>query len=197
MTTVTVSLLTTSRATSVDLSVTGLITPSACEPSLSGGGVVDFGKISAADLNSERETNVGTQTVQLSITCDASNLYALQALDQRASSATRADAFGLGRTEDTRSWGWYAIALRNAIADGVPVQPIGSTDEGATWYHNDLWMPGIQIAFASITAANQPLQVRELTMDLDVSAFFPPTSGLTLTDEIAIDGSATLELKYL
>ncbi|MFB8003229.1 DUF1120 domain-containing protein [Nocardia sp. NPDC056000] len=197
MATVTISLLPASRTRSVDLTVTGLITPSACTPSLSSGGVVEFGKVSAEDLNSERETNLGTQTMSLSITCDAPNLYALQALDQRASSATRADAFGLGRTEDARSWGWYAIALRNPIADGVPVQPIGSTDEGATWHPNDLWMPGIQIAFASMTEVNQPLRVRKLTLDLDVSASLPPTTGLTLTDEIAIDGSATLTLVYL
>ena len=38
-------------ASSVDLSVKGVITPNACTPSLSGGGVVDYGKISAKDLN--------------------------------------------------------------------------------------------------------------------------------------------------
>ncbi|WP_223885393.1 DUF1120 domain-containing protein [Nocardia colli] len=195
--TVTISLQPAGRASSVDLSVTGMITPSACTPSLSNGGVVDYGKISAKDLNSDRETNLGDRTLQLSVTCEAASLYALQAVDQRASSATRADAFGLGRGEDARSWGWYAIALRNPVADGVPVQAIGSTDEGATWYHNDLWMPGIQIAFASLTTGNQPLRVRELTVDLGVRAVIAPTNNLTLTNDNPIDGSATLEIVYL
>ncbi|PNA52870.1 hypothetical protein C1Y14_34105, partial [Pseudomonas sp. MPR-R5B] len=38
-------------ASSVDLTVTGLITPTACTPSLSANGVVDHGKISAKDLS--------------------------------------------------------------------------------------------------------------------------------------------------
>lgn len=47
-------------ASSVDLSVRGLITPSACEPTLSSGGVYDIGKISAKDLNVDDLTAVGT-----------------------------------------------------------------------------------------------------------------------------------------
>lgn len=37
-------------ASSVDLTVKGLITPSACTPSLSNGGMADYRKISAQDL---------------------------------------------------------------------------------------------------------------------------------------------------
>ena len=37
-------------ASSADLSVTGLITPSACTPSLSDGGIVDHGKLTVKDL---------------------------------------------------------------------------------------------------------------------------------------------------
>ncbi|WP_330220783.1 DUF1120 domain-containing protein [Pseudomonas frederiksbergensis] len=43
-------------ASSTDLTVTGTITPSACTPSLSGNGVVDYGKISARDLNQDTST---------------------------------------------------------------------------------------------------------------------------------------------
>lgn len=38
-------------ASSTDLTVTGVITPQACTPSLSNGGIIDNGKISAKDLN--------------------------------------------------------------------------------------------------------------------------------------------------
>ena len=38
-------------ASSTDLTVKGLITPSACTPALSNAGAVDFGKLSAKDLN--------------------------------------------------------------------------------------------------------------------------------------------------
>lgn len=47
-------------ASSVDLSVKGLITPSACTPSLPGD--VDFGKIAAKDLNIDTSTALERKT---------------------------------------------------------------------------------------------------------------------------------------
>lgn len=61
----------TFAASSVDLTVKGLITPSACTPALSGGGTVDYGKISAKDLKADQQTFLPTQIVQFSVTCDA------------------------------------------------------------------------------------------------------------------------------
>jgi type 1 fimbria pilin len=43
-------------ASSVDLTVKGSITPSACTPLLSSGGVADFGKISVKDLRPDNPT---------------------------------------------------------------------------------------------------------------------------------------------
>ncbi|MDO9347200.1 MAG: DUF1120 domain-containing protein, partial [Pseudomonas sp.] len=43
-------------ASSVDLAVKGLITPSSCTPTLSNGGAVDYGKLSAKDLNADSKT---------------------------------------------------------------------------------------------------------------------------------------------
>ena len=42
-------------ASSQDLTVKGVITPSACAPVVSGGGTVDFGKVSVKDLNTDIE----------------------------------------------------------------------------------------------------------------------------------------------
>ena len=43
-------------ASTVDLAVKGLIVPSACTPTLSGGGIIDHGKISAKDLRPNNPT---------------------------------------------------------------------------------------------------------------------------------------------
>jgi hypothetical protein len=42
-----------------------------------------------------------------------------------------------------------------------------------------------------------PLPVKDLTLDLQVTTVIARGSDLTLTDEVLIDGSATLQLKYL
>ena len=85
-------------ASSVDLTVKGLITPSACEPTLPNGGNVDIGKISAKDLKADDHTNLGEHTLQLTVTCDDETLMAIEPHDNRAGSSSDniPSCFGLG-----------------------------------------------------------------------------------------------------
>lgn len=59
-------------ASTSDLSVKGSITPSACEPLISGGGVVDFGKMSVGSLNADQFTALPNQSLHLSVRCEGS-----------------------------------------------------------------------------------------------------------------------------
>ena len=45
-------------ASTVDLSVHGLIVPAACMPQLSSGGLIDYGKVAQQDLNLETATRL-------------------------------------------------------------------------------------------------------------------------------------------
>nr|WP_314528591.1 DUF1120 domain-containing protein [uncultured Pseudomonas sp.] len=54
-------------ASSVDLSVKGSITPSACMPSMSSSGTVDYGKLSAKDLNADKVTRLPSEYLQLRV----------------------------------------------------------------------------------------------------------------------------------
>jgi type 1 fimbria pilin len=62
-------------ASSTELTVTGLITPVACTPSLPSDGLVDLGKISAKDLFQDKETPLPDSRLQLSVKCDASAVF--------------------------------------------------------------------------------------------------------------------------
>ena len=44
---------------------------------------------------------------------------------------------------------------------------------------------------------SQPASVKELVTDLEVQTVIARTDGLDLSNEVTIDGSATLEVKYL
>ncbi|WP_423749282.1 DUF1120 domain-containing protein [Pseudomonas sp. VD9] len=106
-------------ASSVDLTVTGLITPTACTPSLSANGVVDHGKISAKDLSPTNWTRLPTSVLKLTIGCDAHTLFAVQATDNRAGSATYSNSFGLGfvnGTQNSASTIWSMGTLSTATA---------------------------------------------------------------------------------
>lgn len=185
-------------ASSVDLTVKGLITPSACTPVLSNGGSVDYGKISAKDLNVDKETWLDPQTLQLTVTCDAATLIALDADDNRAGSNHGDDEydFGLGLINDTEKLGLMMLRVLNPIADGVPVRTISSIDGGVSWV-NSRYLTPVELLAPAATGVDAPIPVQVWTSDLSISSAIAPASGLTLTNEVAIDGSATITVRYL
>ncbi|CAI8803803.1 MULTISPECIES: DUF1120 domain-containing protein [Pseudomonas] len=184
-------------ASTVDLTVKGLIVPSACTPNLSGGGVIDHGKISAKDLRPDNPTHIGKNVMTIAVVCDGATSFALNAIDNRADSAIMASLFGLGFINGTQKLGWFDLMLQNAVADGVQVETIASGDGGNTWYKEKFWDPGLYMSVATTDDTTQPVPVKELVMEMEVSTSIARTDSLDLSNEVTLDGSATLEVKYL
>ncbi|WP_248916841.1 DUF1120 domain-containing protein [Pseudomonas moorei] len=184
-------------AASTDLTVTGVITPSACTPTLSGGGIVDHGKISAKDLRPDNPTTLPKLALQMAVNCDAPVQYYFSPIDHRAGTAwgTRSQ-FGLGLTNAGEKLGSFMVDALNMRADGVDVQHIASTDGGKTWI-KDYWDADNLWAVGAMDDTSTPLRVKDLTLDLRITTQIASTRELTLTDDVLIDGSATLQLKYL
>ncbi|MDQ0738728.1 DUF1120 domain-containing protein [Pseudomonas sp. W4I3] len=181
----------------VDLTVKGLIVPSACTPSFTGGGVIDHGKISAKDLNPDRSTVIGNHTLSMAINCDAAIQFALHSIDNRAASGITTH-YGLGFASDSQKLGRYSLLLRNPVVEGgTAVQTIGSYDQGNTWFREYIWEPGMYMSVASMDDTTQPVAVKDLRLDLEVQTIINRADGLDLSNEVTIDGSATLEVKYL
>lgn len=187
----------TFAASTVDLTVTGLITPNSCTPTLSGGGQVDYGKISAKDLKTNNPTHLGSQTLQMTVNCDAPIQFALNAIDNRPGTAAFSNRYGLGLINGSQPFGGYNLILRSPVADTVAVQPIASYDKGTTWGAEYIWEPGLYMSVGAMSDDTQPLPVQNLTVDLQVETSIARTDGLDLSNEVLIDGSATLEVKYL
>jgi len=184
-------------ASSTDLTVTGIITPVACTPNLSNGGLVDNGKISAGDLNPTTSTIVGTHPLQLTVACDAPARFALDPIDNRAGTGTTSSWFGLGLTDDGEKLGYVQVLVKNALADGQPAQAIDSDDGGASWNRATVTSPGYLLSVGSATDSSVPIAVEDVTMDFEVRTFIARADSLTLTDEVVMDGSVTFEMKYL
>ncbi|WP_395609039.1 DUF1120 domain-containing protein [Pseudomonas sp. B22129] len=185
-------------ASSVDLTVRGLITPSACEPTLSGGGNVEIGKISAKDLKADEMTRLAEQTLQLAVTCDAATLMAIEPKDNRAGSASEVDdsAFGLGLVNSSEKLGFFQMIVQSPVGDGTELGPIVSRDGGLTWTRL-IFLINNGITSVANTTTIAPVPVQSLVTDLIIAPFIAPASSLTLTEEVPIDGSATLTVKYL
>lgn len=189
-------------ASSTDLTVTGIITPAACTPSLANGGVVDYGKRSAKDLNPTTHTSLGVETIQLTVNCDASTQFAIITSDNRPNTASVNGnaAFGLGLINGNEKLGWYSMDFINPVADAL-VKTIVSYDKGERWeqsYGGDMKARDSWLSFGSRTGgAWAPDFLQNVTLDLVVNTQIAPANSLTLTDEVTLDGSATLQIEYL
>ncbi|MBO0491808.1 DUF1120 domain-containing protein [Pseudomonas sp. Marseille-Q1929] len=192
-------------ASNVDLSVKGSITPSACMPVIGNGGVVEHGKISFQDLQPNGETVLPSVIMPLTINCAASTLFAINSTDNRNGSSSEwtggSSGFGLGFVNGDLKVGFYLLKMNNSKADGVPQAVIESAD-GKTWFDaqddNQMWQPKWMRAFKDATAgAISPMPVQVMTTDIVVSTTITSKVQLPATQEIPIDGSATLDIVYL
>ncbi|WP_455827204.1 DUF1120 domain-containing protein [Pseudomonas graminis] len=185
-------------ASSADFAVTGTITPNACEPELRGGGVVDYGKMTAKELSADRPTSLPWQTMPLEIQCDAATFISLSTIDNRAGTSAINDHWhGLGLSANDEKLGATAFGLFNPVADGVTVRTINSTDGGATWSPSIYLGHYAQTSIAANGGANTPIAVSHFTAELRVYTMIDGTDRLTVLDEVRLDGHATLQLKYL
>jgi len=188
-------------ASTVELTVKGLITPTACTPSLSGGGVVDHGKISAKDLNVDKTTQLPNQTLLLSVDCEAKTLFAIKGADNRAGSSLYSHGYGLGLINNTQKIGSYSLEYKSPIADQLPTRVLHSMDDGLTWMDGeDAAIPAQELAGFGDTSggnARAPIPIQELRTDVIVWTTIAAAKDMDLSNEVNMDGSATLEVKYL
>lgn len=185
-------------ASSIDMSVRGLITPSACSPSLGNGGQYNVGKISAKDLKLNDYTSLGDYVTQLTVTCEAPTLMAIEPKDNRAGSEAMGEPsyFGLGLINGSEKLGSVSAFLEKVFADGVAARATDSMDGGSTWERHRSISPN-SITSVANSAAYTPIPVQSFEAQMMLTPVIAPASTLTLTEEVPIDGSITLTVRYL
>lgn len=187
-------------ASSTDLTVKGTITPSACEAQITSGGIVELGKISAKDLKPNAPTIVGNNTLQLTITCLAPTLLALQGIDNTGDAIDPYSGYGLGLF-DGKKLGSYTLMLVSVTNDGAAITPLESSDSGATWSEHvpgDAWARSHLASFGDkSTGSWAPTPVQNVAADLGVQTIIGPTEGMNLNTDRPFEGSATVEVLYM
>ncbi|EJM63648.1 Protein of unknown function (DUF1120) [Pseudomonas sp. GM49] len=176
------------------LTVRGLITPVACTPTFSGGGVIDLGRISSGDLNEEENTLVGSHPLTLTVNCNAAATFSINPIDNNPGTALDG-WFGLGLTDDGKKLGFFYPEILRATADASAADPIESNDSGTTWAKADSAQPGYWLSVAN-TGDTDPIEAQVVTMDFKVETYIAATRELDLTNDVNIDGSATFEIVY-
>ncbi|MFJ7311520.1 DUF1120 domain-containing protein [Pseudomonas sp. NPDC098747] len=192
-------------ANSVDLRVTGTITPAACDISMSGGDF-DLGTINA---NKETITSFTTSTKTLNILCSSDTLVGIKGIDNRADSTATANPnrseYGLGFDNIQNKIGTYWVHLggdSNEVNIGASTGTlIRSNDNGTSWVSNAANGlkngPNDVHSWNNTTATDGPLSVTSVSIPLDLYVEIQPTNNLDTSQTITLDGSATIELVYL
>lgn len=185
---------------SADLSVTGSITPSACSPSVSNNGLVDYGRISVQDLNPTGVTELPKTSFKLAVNCEGASLFALATRDNRSSLGGPGASFVLGLITPTLWVGTYFLSMENIQLDDPGAYSIFSKDSGKTWlFNSEASVPtNTFIAFGNQSSGiRAPVPIKDVSLDLMVQPYIYPKNLIPVGETIALDGSATLELRYL
>jgi len=190
---------TTFAGSFVDLTVTGRLTPDACYVELSDEGTVDHGRIPSHTLNASEFTVLPSRLLELHVQCARPMLFALVGVDNRSGSSLAPNFFyGLGRNihaPDERL-GSVALSYRNPVGDAQSMQTLASSNGGETWVTESNAYPHSYIGFA-LPGDRQPDFISQLTTQLRVDTSINLSRYLTLDQEVPLDGSIVLDLRYL
>jgi type 1 fimbria pilin len=202
-------------AESADLSVKGVIRPSACSIALSNNGTVDYGTISAKSLSATAVNKLPDRDVTMTINCDAATKVGFRVEDNRA--GTESDIvkivdpaarwvlpLGLGAV-DGKNLGGYAMKVlpADATGDGAAVGGL-SYAYGA---HGEAWQSAsdfenyvrVSAEYAwSDTDGGTPNSYKTISQVLRIVGALNSTADLpSLTSNVELDGSATISVVYL
>lgn len=185
-------------ASFVEITVTGRLTPDACHVRLSDEGTVDHGKIPAHTLNASEFTGLPSRVLELNVQCTRPMLFALVGIDNRAESSLGPGLYSLGRNihMPAERLGSVALSYRNPLGDALPMQALASSDNGETWAPDPNAPPRSYVGFAP-PGDRQPDFIGQLSAQLKIDTTINFAQYLTLNQEVPLDGSIVLDLRYL
>ncbi|WP_079214831.1 DUF1120 domain-containing protein [Herbaspirillum robiniae] len=196
-----------------ELKVTGVIKPVACTPTIgAGSAVVDYGTITAGSLENGKNKVLDTREVPFSISCEAPVKMAVTATDNRAASkvtglgslvsatASENSMFGLG-SASSKNIGAFHFTMKQGsfTGDGASVDTIGSTNSSTpSWSKSSTGgMSTDRMLSWAPAGTTAPGSYKVLSGTIGVTAVLNKPENLNLTQDISLDGSATIEVKYL
>ncbi|WWG67082.1 DUF1120 domain-containing protein [Pseudomonas poae] len=181
------------------MTFTGIITPSACTPSLSADGIVDHGRVPARSLNHYEFTKLPTRNLDLEVSCNEPVLFVLVGVDNRAASSVGPGFYyGLGNNihapserPGLRLAGDSRSLRRQRARTGAGVKQPGRDLVSRVNAYPDNFMgfatPGTLV----------PEPHRRITATLQIDTSINAAAFLTLDQEVPLDGSIVLDLRYL
>lgn len=193
--------------TAAELIVRGTIKPLACNLSLAGGGIVDYGTIPSGSLSATNFNPLTEKPVALSVSCGKTPAqFGLALTDLQSGSKvtgilgsgfTEAQNFGLGLANGKRTGG-YSVTLTNLSSSTGALSPLVRVGTTGSWQRSDGKVAQKPSQYSwSNGSSLQPASITQLTGTLAVKAVINRTQDLDLSRDTTLDGRATLELTYI
>lgn len=200
-------------ADTTELKVKGVIRPAACTPAFTGTNTVDYGTIAAKDLSSTAANVLAEKTIAFTVTCDATAKVAVRAIDNKSStvvtglvksidsSLTDKNAYGLGMV-GTKNIGAYSVRTiaSSFTADGATPDLLADAANNGVWAKSSAGRfnaDGTNRQSFAASGTTAPGSYKTISGTLGVTAVLNKGSELPLTQNIDLDGSATIEVQYL
>ncbi|CAK9889309.1 MULTISPECIES: DUF1120 domain-containing protein [Pseudomonas] len=195
-------------ASTTEVSLTGTLSPSACTPSLSANGNIDYGLLVIDDLESQGPDyyKLPEKDIAFTINCASPTVFAVKPSDNRfpSSSSELSFHFGLGLHNEAPI-GYYTMRFSASTIelDGREGYPASSRDFGQSWsgatggYFGDTNKDsGLRHAYTHFpTSDPAPKPATRVSVKLFVSGFL--SRQLPINGAVHLDGSTTLEIVYL
>lgn len=161
---------------------------------------VDLGSISHTLIKPSVVTALATKDATIGVTCEAETFLNFTVNDNRegTASVTHPYYFGLGNVNGSGKLGYYSLILKNALVDGVSsmtyMSPKGSSSVSAV--ASSKIMKNYVVGWAK-SHGNQNSGKR-FVATLEVSPVLASSKmmGGPITDNVKLDGSATLNFSY-
>lgn len=204
---------------STDLKVQGTLVMGSCTPTLSSGGIADYGKLSVSALNAKAVNQLGRKFVTLSVVCESPTKVGWTVSDDRSETvvdtgpdtstgtkAQPANEFGLGTTAGGINLGSYAVLFSqntSSLVDGKSGTIVTSSDNGSSWYKPSYGGASIVnnqgdiVTYGDSDNNYYPLAFTTASDDIEVDVAIQDTDTLAITDDTPLDGQATISMVYL
>lgn len=208
-------------ASGADIRVIGTISPTACIPTLSDGGTLDYGTIRANMLSDADYTLLPEKSLAISISCDAPSKIALMGRSGRPGTAAGTIEFTYGQgpgpvaiegdsqppvvglgLDGTARIGGYTLRIMNPVVDGIPRVGMGKTLGATSWVNGPAYDSLFNRYYSNlhsfgVSPATGPIAFELLVAQMWVRAYINKGSELDLSKPIYLDGLTIIDMIYL
>lgn len=189
-------------AESAELKVTGVIKPAACRVNFPGtNGSVTY-TIKTDSLKPNDYNPQPDKSVSMVLECGSETRVGFGILDNKATSRITGlfgpalgQNFGLGM-QGTNKIGGYKLEMTENLADTTRAFALVGEDKNGPWTRDAL-VKRDKIHSLTTGESTNPTPLKKFSTTFKVSTTLNKGSELNLNDEIALDGSSTIQIEYL